>query len=391
MAIIPTGFKVRTRPDSPNFFVLFYVGGKRRRFSTTVPRDGDRKAAEREAAAIVFKVLQEAGACASGERPAVPAAVAEQLELRSVFAAWLDELELTARAHGRNPRYRSRLETDWIYIGDRFKRPSEITKTAWETWKLALHHSNGGPLKWQSIAHLANTIRHFLRYCVARDILQTMPEIKSPTLKDRKRDRAKKTAMDEYQREAFLWALAILGEARALRIYCTMFETWQRKRTTEHLAQSWCDFEQKTISIPGQYLKNGEEGVIHLTPIAAAAVLEEVEAREKELGRKLGADEPVFGHFDFHQTWDKEKRGGLFGRATALAGLWNPETELRPAGMDPHHSTRRSSATIAARNGASGVQMMAQGLWKSLQVLEESYLRPMLGDARAAAALGRSA
>jgi hypothetical protein len=75
--------------------------------------------------------------------------------------------------------------------------------------------------------------------------------------------------------------------------------------------------------------------VIDLTPRAAEAIRAELATRQV-----VDPDAPIFGRFDFHQAWDDEKKGGLFGRALALAGIDRH-------GLTAHHSTRHSAHDAA--------------------------------------------
>lgn len=374
----PSGYELYTRPDSGFWWVRYYVGTSRKRTSTgVVNEERNRGEAAAEAARIVFGAHNRRGVSA----PVLPQAVVDQLNIAVLFGDWLDEIAREARAHGRNVRFAKRLETDFRYICRRFKHPREITAEAWESWKLDLHKSNGGPLGWRSIAHLANTVRHFLRWCKKKNAISDVPELKSPTAKQQKSERAKKSAMTTEQREAFLWALALLGEARALRVYIVLYQTWLRKRPVQHIARSWIDREAETLTIPPAYMKNREQAVIDLTPLALEALDAEAAAQNadrKEAGKPpLGDDDPIIGYFDYHWTNKKEHPGmGVFDRALALAGI--PRK-----GLTPHHGTRHTSASIAASQPDATLSgIMKQGAWASAQIVEQTYMHPELADAR---------
>jgi len=93
--------------------------------------------------------------------------------------------------------------------------------------------------------------------------------------------------------------------------------------------------------------------------------------------QNIDPDHPIFGPFDFHQEWDDEKKGGVFGRALTMAGIDRH-------GLTPHHVTRHTAATLALENGVSILGAMAQGGWDSMQSMQR-YTHPQLKHARAAA------
>lgn len=374
MPRIAAGWYLKRRRCSPYWYVYFTLNGEEVRRSTGIPLS-DEPRARREAAAIVLRETERQGRPAGRGGAALAAQLARELDLKTLSDAWLDEL-----AETQGKKVSARAETDMLhYVETRFSHPAEITSDAWTslTWNRetrtagALHHSQGGPLKWRSIAHLANTLRHFLRYCHSRGVIASVPELKSPPTKMQKAERAPLLPMDEEQREAFLWALAFMGETRALRVYTVLFETWQRKRTIECLTPRWCDFKREVVTIPAEFIKGRKEKVIDLTPRAAEAIHAELDSRQEP----IGLDEPIFGHFDFHQAWGEEKKGGVFGRALELAGIDRH-------GLTPHHSTRRTALTLGGQSpDASLSGLMAQAGIDSASVVEV-YLRPQLKAAR---------
>ena len=391
MSRIASGFKLYRRPESEIWWVSYTLGGKRGRKSTG---KRDRAEAERAAAAIVFGAHGDGGG-ADGGSGSLPPQVAERLDLKQLSDAWIEKLE---KEHPGNRRYVNRIETDMLcYVERLWMYPHEITSVSWgrthrEGVQARLHgaalcehpaciavgscsqpekHGAFGPLKWRSIAHLANTLRHFLRYCASRGVIESVPEIKSPPSKLQKAERAPRSALDDETKHAFLWALLVMGEERACRIYLTLFETWMRKSSLEALTLRWCDFKAETITIPAAHNKSGVERVIDMTPAAVEAI-----RAETADWKPIRLDKPVFGAFDFHQAFDATRKGGVFGRALALAGIDR-------YGLTPHHSTRHTAATIAgAKPGASLSGLMAQAGWESAQMAER-YLHPTLKAARA--------
>jgi integrase len=299
---------------------------------------------------------------------------------------YIEHVEATYR--GKDVRYASRKATDLSeYVTDHWKHPSEITADSWKEVMLKLHHNSGGPLRWRSITHVGHTLRAFLEWCKNKHVIEEVPVLDVPSTKDQRMDGSERRAFTEDEMEQFLWALAIMGEGRALRIYVTLFETWQRKSTVEALTPRWVNFHNESIRIPAKHFKTGKEKLIDLTPRAAEAI--RVQIAEKYPGDKpIPLDEPVFGAFDFHQEavrkWKdvagnehQYEDGGVFARACRMAGI-----DMH--GLTPHHVTRHTAATLALENGTSILGAMAQGGWDSMQSMQR-YTHPQLQHARQAA------
>jgi integrase len=380
---VPVGYKLYERPDSPFWWVYFSIRGEPYRLSTGVPIARRADAEEKAARLLVEKY--EARDCAP-----VPEAI-RQLDLTRLSEMWVEELE-----KDRPAKFVERISTDLIYILDIWKRPEAVTSEAWEsvTWCPAtktagtLHRSKKGPLKWRSIAHLANTLRHLLRFCASKGAIVSVPEIKSPPTKLQKAERSTRKALDAENREKFLTALVELGEEFANRVYTTLFETWVRQSTCEAMTLRWIDWKAETITLPPQFNKSGKEKVIDLTPRAAAAIKAQLAANAacRKPGEPVPIDEPIFGKFDFHQAKTRKRvvdgkeierqDGGVFGRACRKAGI-------DTFGLTPHHSTRHSSLTIAGgKPGATLAGLMKQAGIDSARIIEEHYLHPTLEDAR---------
>lgn len=340
----------------PIFQVRFTRAGKDHRYSTN---HGD-AAGAREAAARIVREHDAGGVCqvCAGAPPAPGASLAALSE------RWLNAAE---RSHGA--KYRARAATDMVhYVEPRFKDPYEITSKAWEEWKLVLHETptdRRERLSWGSIANLANTLRAFLRWCADGGVIESVPELKNPTGKQLAADRAYLRPLNEDEQEAFLWALALADEGRALRVYIALFQTWVRKGALEAMTPRWVRFERQTITIPSEYTKSQLGDVeIDLTPRAAEAI-------KAEMGEVVDLDRPIFGAFDFHQARD----GGVFGRACKLAGI-----DMK--GLTAHHVTRRTAATLAgAKPGASLNAIKSQGGWRTSEVVDK-YMRANVEAAR---------
>jgi integrase len=308
------------------------------------------------------------------------------LPLAELIPLYIEHVEGTYR--GKDRRYASRKATDLSeYVAAHWKHATEITADDWREAMMQLHHKKGGPLRWRSIAHVAHTLRLFLEWCRDKGVIEDVPEVEVPGTDEQRMDASDRRAFTEDEMEMFLWALAVMGEGHALRIYITLFETWQRKSTIEAMTPRWVNFHNETITIPAKHFKTKREKVIDLTPRAAEAIRSEI--AEKYPGdNPIRLDEAVFGPFDFHQEavrkWKdrdgNEHRyddGGVFARACRMAGI-------DQHGLTPHHVTRHTAATLALENGVSILGVMAQGGWDSMQSMQR-YTHANLQHARQAA------
>jgi integrase len=382
------GYRLYDRPNSPFWWVYFSIAGhpKPYRLSTGVDlaRRGE---AERKAAQLLGERYT------AGAGVVTPSAL-QSLTLSDLADLWIETLE----AGGRPAKYTDRVTLDLVqYIEPRWKMPAEVTAESWEaatyTAKTGLagelHHSRGGPLKWRSIAHLANTLRHFLRFCKEKGAISAVPEIRSPPTKLQEADRAPRAAMDEEKREKFLAALAELGELFAERVYTVFYETWMRKGSLQAMTLRWIDWKAETITMPAAYNKSRKEKVIDLAPRAATAIRAQLAANAaaRAPDAPVPLDEPIFGPFDFHQAKTQvvtlkdgtKKRcpaGGVFGRACRKAGI-------DTYGLTTHHHARHTAMTIAGgKPGATLAGMMAQAGIDTASIIEDHYLHPSLDDAR---------
>lgn len=276
----------------------------------------------------------------------------------------LSEEFLKSLNNSQSEAYRKRAATDLSqYIEERWTDPLEITSKAWEAWKLELHSTptaRRGHLTWGSIANLGNTLRAFLRYCAEVGAITSVPEIKNPTSKQLAADRKHPRPLTEDEQGMFLWALALEGEARPLRVYLTLFETWMRKGALEAMTPRWLNYQRESITIPSAFTKAQKGDVeIDLTPKAAEAI-------RAERGEPVVLDQPIFGEFDYRY---------LFPRIAELAGV-----DL--TGLTAHHVTRRTAATLAGEKpGASLLALKSQGGWRTSSVVD-LYMRPSVGAAR---------
>jgi integrase len=372
----PEGIKLRRKPGKRFWYARATLpSGRRWEASTGIPLEGDRGAAARRAAALYIDASQ-----AGGRAGAVPASVSEQLELVDLIAQYLEHEEELYRGH--DGRHHGRIKTDLMrYIAPRWRRAEEITTDAWLEARGALHKAAGGPLGARSIAHLANTLRHFLRWARERGVVQTVPEIESPKSKDQRSEQRGRAAMDAGQRDRFLRALTSMKEHRASRVYRALFYSLLRKGELEALTLRWVDWKEQVIRLPAEHAKSGEQEEIDLHPEVARAIRGELKARGK-----LQPDDPVFGRFDYHQANTPDLQGGIFGRACLRAKIVKLRSDgtVDFDGLTAHHVTRHSSATIAAgKRGTTLEELMAMARWRSPDMAAR-YLHPTVKAGRRA-------
>jgi integrase len=334
--------------------VVFYVGPERFRFSTGT---SDSVEAGKKALTIWSRYTQAAGK--------LPAGTQDRLALKQHVANWLEHLE--GRAGEFRENYVNRREIDTTYFLKKWERLSDVTPQAWEVLKRELH---AGPLGWRSIALVANTLRHFLRWCEETIEGYTAPKIDSPPQKLVRLEQAGRAAMTEVQRDLFLKTLSGMGEraddrlyaSRAHRIYRVLFWTAMRKGELEALCPNWIDWTAETITIPAKDDKAGHEEVIDLHPMARLALSEEQATHDP-----LPLEKPLFGHFDLRM---------IFKATCVKAGIKTP-------GLTAHHVTRHTCATLAAEHAPTLGALMSIGRWKSPQVAAR-YLHADLKAARSA-------
>lgn len=379
MARHSSGIHVRKRSGSPFWQAAFRFGGKE-----VLRPTGIRWREHPLPSSAIGEAAQVAAAFIAERRAALPASIVAQLA-GSLTLSTLGPQFVKHLRETRGEQYAGRAATNLDhYVLPRWSYPREITAEAWRalTWDPEtrtageLHTKptkRRSRLSWSSIANLAQTLRDFLKFCSDQGAIEAVPEIASPPTKLRKADRAYRRAFEEEEWDRFLWTLATMGEARALRIYITLRETWVRKSTLEALTLRWCDFRAGLLRVPADAVKGGEALELDLTPAAAEAIKAEANARGV-----VELDAPVFGTFDFHRDmrdWWAGNEGGVFGRACKLAGI-----DRR--GLVAHHATRTTALTAAGQDPQGTLSgLMYQAGIKTPSVVEH-YLKPNLRAAR---------
>lgn len=256
----------------------------------------------------------------------------------------------------------------WRYV-------DEITTAAWNDESLRLHKSNGGPLGFNSIRHLANTLRHLLRFCVRKGYLQNEPVLKSPPNKLVKKERRFRRPMTERERERFirrLYAYAPQPRAKgrqkshplgtAARFYELMHFSLLRRGEEWALTLRWVDRRARLIHLPPEHTKSGDAEDVALTKRAEAAIFGQVKAAGIKARDK---DTPIFGTINVRPAFE-----------------WAMKTaRIDPRGITPHHHARHTGGTILAKKTRSRDQLKQAGRWRSDQSVEP-YLHVGAEDAR---------
>jgi hypothetical protein len=378
-------WELRRRPGR-NIEVVFYVpGGGGRPIERSTGTSDEGEAAIR-AGEIWVKELRRAGKPVPEE-----AAAAARVSVEDAAAEFLIHLGRQAAAH--REQYVRRYEADlnlyaipksdeelrqaaaerrvlwqpsWTYV-------DEITSARWEDEKLRLHKKNGGPLGWNSIRHLANTLRHLLRFCVERSYIASAPELLSPSRRMTKREARPRRALTEKERERFLrWVYkytpAIPRKGRqathppgtAGRFYEALHYSLLRRGELWAATLRWMDRRAKLLHIPAEHTKSGDPETIPLHERVETALL----GQAKAAGVK-SKDEPVFGVINVRPAFEWAMK----------------KAKLDRHGITPHHTTRHTGGTLLAGKTKSRDQLKKAGRWRSDQSVDP-YLHVDAEDAR---------
>ncbi len=320
--------------------VHFTVRGKLHRYATG---ECDRGKADVRAAQIYLEAHQRA-------RAAVAPGAFDQLgdrQLAHVAGSFLDQLDqrLKSGEIARNESYYGDADRDLrCHVLVRFHRAEEITTAAWDEACKAWHAEG---LKWRSIQRLTVTARHALRHARDLGVIQSVPELRSPTREQVVAEQAERRAMTEDERDKFLRAVKKISK-RAWRIYTILFWSAMRRSDLRRLTLRQINWKTSYAQFPPNNTKSKKEGqAIWLHPKVVSALKQEIAARDE-----LPLDEPIFPDFTLEHTAKK---------AMAAAGI-----DTR--GLTAHHVTRHTVATLAGDAGASLAELMALGRWSTPQM-----------------------
>ena len=291
--------------------------------------------------------------------------------VEDAVAEFVTHLELTAHEHRES--YVARYKTDLnLYVTPksedeireaekrerRLWQPNwtfldEITSARWDEERLRLHKKNGGLLGARSIQHLANTLRHLLRFGVTKGWIESVPELKAPSQRQVKAEKKPRRAMSVVEREKFLKALAkydprgnahTLPAGTAARFYEALFFSLMRRGEMFAITQRWIDRRAKVIRIPATDSKSGEAETAPLHPRALKALSGQILVRGG-----LEPDEPIFGEINVRPAYE-------FALTTA---------RIDPYSVTPHHTTRHTGATILAEKTKDREALKHAGRWRS--------------------------
>jgi hypothetical protein len=106
-------------------------------------------------------------------------AIADRIPMERATELYLEHVDATYT--GTDDRHSGRIATDLRSTSSTAGRASRRSpKESWEKAKAELHTSHGGPLGWRSIAHLANTMRGFLRWAHAQKMIASGARDREP-------------------------------------------------------------------------------------------------------------------------------------------------------------------------------------------------------------------
>ncbi len=274
-------------------------------------------------------------------------------DLGGMFVAEIEE-QIAQRKIVRNDRYARDLEFDLRYVTARFATVAEITSSSWRDALDDLlsgypEARKDGAVSWRSLQRVTCTARLLLRYANRMGLIENMPELPSPSNEDVGLEQRVGRPMSEWDRDRFLAALRKMGKTRrgarrALRIYTALLHSALRKSALERLCLRQIRWREKLIDLPPRKAKSKHACSIALNPECERAIKAELRERGD-----ISPDEPIFGKFAL-RAW--------FKAAAAVA-------KIDREGLQPHHFTRHTTASIAGNNGATLAQLMALGTWET--------------------------
>lgn len=323
------------------FFVDTHVSGHR------VRKGGFRN--EAEAAEWLFQVQESPaaleayvrGRLAARSAPAQPASV---LSVSQAMTAYMD-------GHGGQiktaDRYRQLQRHVEQHLG---RHPAETFRQQHvDAYEKARRKEGAAP---KSIKHELNFIRTCLRYAYLNDQLQQPPKF-VVRIKTSPRKRIASTA------EA--GQLMGLGDVSLRRAITIAWSTGMRVGGVREARWSWVNHVNRTITIPAEFAKNGEEHTSPLPPMLW----------------ELLQEEPRHPDFLFCR-WRRGRngKGKLQVTPWTKTTFWRAWDALRKsagAGDLWFHDLRRSMATTAQERGHSAAAVQAVGGWLDPAVMQRCY------------------
>jgi integrase len=332
-------------PDGPHLYLRgatwwtnYTVAGEHIRLSTG---QRDRGEAQEWALASFLEACRRA-------RVAVPEERARAAPLATVAALYLADLDRRLKRGDvtRNTLYYRNQETPLrVRVVPRWAFAHQVTGKEW-TRALADWHADGAG--WSTLQRTTVATRALLRWAAEAGYIAEEPRLGAPSSESATVEAKERRPFTARERDAFLRA-ATKADPRMGRIYTVLFWTACRKSDLERLALRQVDLRRGYVRFPPRQTKSKKrDQEVWLHPRAAKAIRAELRER-----RTVDPAALVFGEFDFRHE---------FPRVLAAAGVKDA------SGLTAHHSTRHTTATLAADEGATLAELMALGRWSTPQM-----------------------
>jgi integrase len=315
------------RPDSPFWWAVAYIDGKKQRWSTGVRvDDGPRRESRRRGEAAA-----EDEARRRRDIDTAQAAERSDASLRRLTG------RLTAQkiADGRKPRAVETLAANITkhvlpYFGAT-RDVRTIRRADLEAFKRSLHEAGKKPV---TINNCLSGIRQLLKLAHSEELIDAVPEVRNVFVSAESKGRA----LTDEELTALIDSVDPRAvEARQYLLFVA--NTGMRKGEANAIRWGWIDWEARVIRLPGELRKNRRGAAVPLNDVALAILDWRREHATKRVGaavRKLptGANDRV---------WLQVKHDQARNSAAARAGLGHVRT----------HDLRHTFGTQAYVGGAS--------------------------------------